>query len=223
MIAVFATGHADLFDQVSMRVLSRLQLDNRGKIRLRGSEVEVHMISRRLARRTAAAMQERRDLVAAEIWNKINDGGAVPRFGLYLRSFFTGNKLAVIPEVPLKPIYLFDEEKIVAPAMTVNTDHLDYESIFVDALGEECPLIAVREASEDPRGAGRVRLHPQRWQQQIASLVAHPAIIICFPLETEGTTWEFDHLLSVGALDRTAILMPEDPLLIPRNLSLIHI
>jgi hypothetical protein len=174
------------------------------------------MTSRREARRNATALQARRDLVAAEIWKTLSYGGAVPRFGLYLRSFFTGNKLAVVPEVPQKPIYLFDRET-VSPVLKANTDHLDYEAIFVNALGEECPLIAVREAVEAPQGAGRVRLDPKDWQQQIAYLVAHAAIIICFPSNTEGTTWEFGHLISVGALGRTAILMPEDPLLIPRD------
>jgi hypothetical protein len=105
------------------------------------------MISRRVARRNATALQARRDLVAAEIWKTLSDGGAVPRFGLYLRSFFTGNKLAVVPEVPQKPIYLFDRET-VSPVLKANTDHLDYEAILVNALGEECPLIAVREAVE---------------------------------------------------------------------------
>ena len=166
-----------------------------------------------------AQLQELRNAHAQELAESVEQARNVERFGLYLRPFFTTNKLPVTPELPNRMAYRI-ADKPYAPILPTNTDHADYEDVFRRALGDECPLIAVGGIDDIPQGVGRLVVEEAGWRDEVARLISRASIIVLIPFARPGTWWEFQFILSSDAVTRTAFLMPEDPLAIPSDIPI---
>ena len=149
--------------------------------------------------RRNARLQELRNAHAKELAESISSSIGIELFGLYLRPFFTTNKLPAIPELPGRIAYRIIDG-FHAPALPINTDHVDYEDIFRRALGDECPLIAVGGVDDIVQGAGRFAIEETKWRDEVAGLISRASIIVMIPFARPGTWWEFRFIISSDAV-----------------------
>ena len=139
----------------------------------------------------------RRNRRAEQIVEKVLSGESVPTFGLYLRPFFTTDKLPG-QTVSYGP-----------SSMNQNTGYLDTETIFKRALGRQLDLIGLSRDQDIEEGVARVSVNNMGWQETIQHLMDKAAFIIVVPLSRKGTLWELRELKSRGHLRKTVFLMPE--------------
>jgi len=156
-------------------------------------------IANAAVRADARRAQRRRDQVAAQIVQTVNERDAgVPKFALFLRPFQSTDHL---PAQPLPPSLGGGGESFPT--------HLDVESLLARALRKECPLIALGREGEMQEGAGRATVSEHDWQDVIARLAHHAAFLVIVPSAHRGTLWELARLVRLELLGKTLFLMPE--------------
>ena len=147
--------------------------------------------------------QKGRDLEAARVWQRIQDGRPTKPFVLYLRPFISTNqiaaedfKLAPVRSAPGGPVHL-------APAM----ERVEFEEEVEQALRRIGPVIALGKPLEH-MGAGRIEVTDKVWQDAIGRLMDEATLVVLLPSPRPGTSWEIERLISSGHLQKTILIDP---------------
>ncbi|MFC7290985.1 hypothetical protein [Hirschia litorea] len=150
--------------------------------------------------------QRDRDIEADRIFKSLseNDDSKVESFILYLRPFISTNKIGA------------DQPKMMsfrpdgiggATQFILTNDRVEFEEEVEKALRPLGKLIALGKPLEH-MGAGRVRVADEVWQDAIKLLIDKAEMIVLLPSPRPGTSWEVEHLLTSGALEKTIVVDP---------------
>jgi hypothetical protein len=139
--------------------------------------------------------QRTRDGYAVHIKCAVLQGGALPTYSLYLRTF----ELTAGLGVP------FEEHRLLR-GVDGQKDR-DLETLLAEALEPMAPLIALGRTGEHI-GAGRIEVVEQGWQYLVELLMRGAGCIIVIPSHRHGTLWEVATLLRRQLMRSALFLMP---------------
>lgn len=143
-------------------------------------------------------VQQGRDLRARALFEQLRAGEPVEPFTLYLRPFASTDAIAEQAVRTIRP---------TTGGLIVSTDRLEFEGEIERALRKHGPVVALGAPLEH-RGAGRIAVSDDSWQEAIARLMQAARLIVLLPSPREGTLWEVDQLIDGGHLGKTLVIDP---------------
>src|SRR5262249_52869540 len=130
----------------------------------------------------ATCEQQRRDASASILSNRAK-AGEKAYFAVFLRPFFTTNKIKV--EVPTGLLWTYTNN--------MQTRTYDLEATLRNAL--PMPVVALGKPGEVVAGAGRILTKEDSWKSDASALMRQASVIICIPSDQSGSRWELDEIL----------------------------
>jgi hypothetical protein len=136
---------------------------------------------------------------AENVLANLERGSPVPRYSLYLRPFFTSDRLVDINDTP--------NTSPAAPGYFYTPKDFDLEESLSGSLKGWAPLIGVGPQASRV-GAGTVEVSTDSWKESVASLAKVATFIFVFPGYQAGTLWEIEYLKDKELFRKTAFIRP---------------
>jgi hypothetical protein len=146
--------------------------------------------------RDLVAGQKRRDERAAFVMSRLEQGGPIPEYSVYLRTFGITAKLGVSYR-----------ENTLLTAQVDRDDHRDLETLLAQSFETYQPLIALGKPGEHI-GAGRLLTEEETWRDKIEVLLTNSSTIVMIPSHRDGTRWEVEWIISRNQQRKAFFLMP---------------
>lgn len=153
----------------------------------------------------SSKIQQSRDKLAHEIFEKLQKDEECGSFYLYLRSFESTGQLALKQPTQFIPSHISDNPEIPISDLSKDMD-TEFETIFSNSIWGETPFIALGEPGEHV-GAGRMPTSESDWNELIVKAINRTKGIIIVPSITQGTLWEIQHIIRNRLLHKTIFVM----------------
>jgi hypothetical protein len=163
-------------------------------------------------------IQQARNEVATDIFNRVNDGRYFQEYVLYLRPFITSGKAGFVRSYQkAENMWFVDHNVMMKPAVEAGViDRGDMELQFGDTLwSSKIPLIALSETDrKEGQGAGRIQKQfGADWLNYVSKLAENAKGIIVTLASDEGmskpgTINEIKMLRNKKLLDKTLFFVP---------------
>ncbi|NJO29990.1 MAG: hypothetical protein HC874_22515 [Richelia sp. SL_2_1] len=165
-------------------------------------------------------IQDKRNEIATDILNKVNKGGKIQDYVLYLRPFSTSGQLAMMQDYQIARRRLISARSaLLQQEMSELQVYLlgDMELQFADALwSSRLPLVALLEIDRDEQGQGAGRIQEKfgdDWLCYVSKLAEKAKGIIVTLVSDggvsgQGTINEIQMLRNKELLDKTLFFVP---------------